>query len=286
MPKNGLPTYYEVLTAALNDVADKGYQSPEQVDYWAQQLKEAAERSMKSIAEVEVMVRDAMGRIFQKQVVNGAVLRVNPGVSKFTLEMIKPALHQELSNRIAASIDLIKLNRTKAIEEQTQRFKGWATSVPTGGTPTTGSRKLDKPAQKADLRKSLKQLPFVERRVLIDQGQKLFAAIDTTVAVNGGAIAGEWQAHGAHQRGYDGRPAHTARDGKIFLVRDSWAHEAGLVKPNSNGYTDEVEQPAEFIFCRCRWVHKFSLRSLPTDMLTEKGKTALAEARKKILANA
>lgn len=274
---DGTLTYFEVLTAAVNDVAAYGYDSEERIAYWTDQIRRAAERSMRSEAEVEQAVREGMMAVFRRQVEAGGALKANPGVTPFTLQQIRPELHAELERRIAASINLIKLNRPQAVLKTQQRFRGWATSVPKGGT-----KDVKKVKQKQELRKALSQLPFEERRVIIDQNHKLANAINTTVAENGGAIGGVWHAHGPHQRGYDGRPAHNARDGKFFLVRDSWAHEAGLVKPNANGYTDEVEQPAELPYCRCSWQYKFSLRSIPTDCLTAKGEKALREARARI----
>jgi hypothetical protein len=281
--RNGQPTYFEVLTAAITDVSVNGYDSQERADYWAEELRKAAQRGMSSDEEVERLVRDGMSATFFQQVDRGAVLKINPGVSRFTLEQIKPELRAELSRRIAASIDLIKINRAEAIEKAQRRFRGWATSVPSGGAPKTGKAKVDKVDQKDEIRKSLSQLSFIERRVIIDQKAKLVSSINTTVATNGGAIAATWHSHKL-QRGYNGRPDHNARDGKVFLVKDSWAHKAGLVKPNVNGYTTDVEQPGELIFCRCDWQYLYSLRSLPPDMLTEKGKVALAEARRKVAA--
>lgn len=275
MAKRG---YYETLSAAVNDLAEHGYDSAERVEYWAAELRRAAESSMKSEDEIQRMVRDALGAVFRKQVENGGVLRLNPGVSAYTLQRVKPELHAELSRRISASANLIKLNRTQAIEKTEQRFRGWATSIPAGGSETVA-----RVAEKTNVRKALAQLPFQERRVIIDQNAKLFNSINDTVATNGGAIGARWQSH-AHQAGYDGRPAHNARDEKFFLLRDSWADQAGYVKPNDNGYTDSIEQPGEFPFCRCRWVWVFSLRSIPQECMTVKGKEALAEARRKAAA--
>lgn len=274
-------TYFEVLTAAVNDVAVHGYDSEERVAYWTDQIRRAAEKTMRSEAEVEQAVREGMLSIFRRQIEGGAVLRHNPGITPFTLQQIRPELHAELERRIAASINLIKLNRPQAVLKTQQRFRGWATSVPKGG-----AKDVKKVKQKKELRKALSQLPFEERRVIIDQNAKLVSAINTTVAENGGAIGAKWHAHGPHQRGYDGRPAHNARDEKFFLVRGSWADLAGLVKPNQNGYTDEVEQPAELPYCRCSWEYKFSLRSIPPECLTAKGEKALREARAKVAANA
>jgi hypothetical protein len=273
---DGTPTYYEVLTSAVADVTENGYDSEERVAYWAEQIRLAAERSMKSMSEIESMVREAMYAVYRKQVEMGGVLKYNPGVTPYRLEQIKPELRAELDRRIAASVNLIRVNRPQAIDKTMQRFRGWATSVPKGGSRTVKRRE-----EKTNLRKALAQLPFEERRVIIDQNAKLFSAINTVVATNGGAIGGYWQSH-KFQRNYNGRPDHNAREGKFFLVRDSWAHKAGLVKPNKDGYTDEIEQPSELPFCKCAYQYVFSLRSVPAECLTDRGKKALEEARAKI----
>jgi hypothetical protein len=109
----------------------------------------------------------------------------------------------------------------------------------------------------------------------------LFSAINTTVAVNGGAIGGYWQSH-KFQRGYNGRPDHNDRQNRFFLIRDSWAHKAGFVKPEKHSYTDEIEQPAELPFCKCSYKYVFSLRSVPKECLTKKGEQALIDARTRI----
>ena len=272
-------TYYQAITYAINDIAQHGYDSADRVAYWTEIIRRAALRSLKPEAQVEQDIKDVLTAAFVKQVDRGAVLRNNPGVQAFTLERIRPELHAELSRRIAASVDLTKLNRPVAIEKTLRRFQGWATSLPPGKPADVQRQKT-----KLEVKKALSQLPFEERRVIIDQNAKLVSAINTTVAVNGGAVGAEWMSHLA-QRGYNGRPAHNARHGKFFLVRNSWAHVAGLVKPNKNGYTDDIEQPAQLPFCKCFYRFVYSLRTVPPECLTQKGRDALAEARRK-LANA
>ena len=274
---DGTLTYFETITAAVADISQYGYDSQERMDYWAEQIRLAAERSMKSMSEIEQMVRDAMYAVYRKEVDMAGILRVNPGVSAYRLEQLKPSLRAELDRRIAASVDLIKLNRPQSIQKTLQRFKGWTSSVPAGG-----SKVVDKRDTKKDLRKALAQLPFEERRVIIDQNAKLFSAINTTVATNGGAIGGYWQSH-KFQRGYNGRPDHNERQDHFFLIRNSWAHESGFVKPGKYGYTDDIEQPAELPFCKCSYKYIFSLRSVPEECLTSAGEKALSEARSKIL---
>jgi len=275
---NATLTYSEALTAAIADIAEHGYDSEERVQYWAEVIRRAAERSMRSLDEVERAVAAAMTAVYAKQVERRGILRFNPGVTPFTLDRIQPQLRDELNRRIAASVNLIKLNRPQAVMKTMQRFRGWATSVPRGG-----SADVNRVKQRVEIRKALSQLPFEERRVIIDQNAKLFSSINATVAENGGAIGGFWQSH-KFQHGYNGRPAHNARQGDFFLLRHSWARDAGLVKPGKHGYTDEIEQPAELPFCRCWYQYVYSLRSVPEECLTKKGQAALEEARAKVAA--
>lgn len=272
----GSKSYWAVLTAAINDIAEHGYDSQQRLDYWAEEIRRAAMASMDSMDEVNRNVRAALETVFRKAVDNGGVLRLNPGVSSYTLQRVRPELEAELGRRIAASVDLIKLNRPQAVEKTMQRFRGWASSVPAGGT-----KLVAKVEQKQDIRKALAQLPYETRRVTIDQSAKLFNNINNTVAENGGAIGALWRSH-RDQRGYDSRPDHDAREGKFYVLKSSWAHEAGLIKPNRDGYTVDVEGPGVLPFCKCSWQWIFSLRSVPRECVTQKGEEALREAKRKL----
>ncbi len=110
---------------------------------------------------------------------------------------------------------------------------------------------------------------------MIDQGHKFVSALNDIVAVEGGAIAGKWRSHWK-QAGYDYRPDHKERDEKYYAIRGNWALEKGLMN-KGEGYTDDITQPGQEIFCRCAYVYIYSLQKLPEDMLTKKGKELLAK---------
>lgn len=266
-------SFYDVLTRAINDIAEHGYTSAERVAYWTNEIRRAAERSMKTSAQMEEMLRSALHATYTKMIEKGGALRHHPGVARFTLERIKPLLRGELDRRIMASASLIKLNREEAIEKTLRRFQGWSTSIPAGG-----SAEPDKREAKESIRKSVAGLPFVERRVLIDQGRKLGAAVNATIAEGGNAIAAQWNSRW-RQPGYDYREDHKERDGHIYLLRGSWAQKQGLIKPEPAGYLDDITQPAEEVFCRCSATYLYNLRQLPDDMLTVKGRTELERVR-------
>lgn len=270
-------TFQETLAAAISDLTEHGFDSVERVDRWVSALRSAARGAAGSAQAAEDLVSQGLAAIYQKLVDKGGISRYNPGVARFTLERVRPQLRAELDRRIVASAQLIKRNKEEAVEKTLQRFQGWATSIPIGG----GVSEASKRELKSDFDRPLKQAPFEIRRVLIDQSAKLTANISEVVALGANAIAGKWESQ-YRQRGYNARPDHKERDSHVFLVRDSWAHKKGLVKPGSAGYTDDVTKPAQEPFCRCRYVYLSNLRQLPEEMLTVAGKEALQAARDKV----
>lgn len=271
--KTASPSYYEVLTAAVREFAEAGYVSDLQLERWVRELRLAAERDLIPADTLVAEVRRTLGDEFSRLIDKGGILKHHPGVDRFTLARVRPQLRDELSRRIMASAGLIRLHRETAIAETLRRFTGWATSVPPGGSEAVARNPV-----KADIRKSLARTPYEYRRCAIDQGHRLAANINAIVAQGSGAIAAKWHRH--HTR-YP-RETHIQRDGKVYLIRNSWAQEKGLVKPGKVGYTDEITQPAEEINCRCTYEYYTSLRQLPQDMLTNKGKEALLSARERI----
>jgi hypothetical protein len=277
-PPDDVGAYYRstsfarVLADAVADIAESGYVDAERIEAWASLLRAVAERELHSPERIEERMREAMTAIYDRLVERGKVVDRVPGVSRFTLAMIRPALRAELDRRILASADLIKLNRAESIEKTLQRFRGWSTSIPPGGAGV-----IDKREVRTRIGKSVAQARFEERRVQIDQGAKLASNISEIVATDNGAIAAEWRSH-FRQVGYDYREEHRAIDGHIFVVRGNWAIEKGLMQLSGRRYIDDIERPAQLPFCRCfyRWIT--SLRRIPPDMLTEKGSAWLMQA--------
>ena len=271
-----MPSFQEVLNAAISDIAEYGFDSIERIDGWKRKLEQAANESLMSSISMEQKLRDGLAKVYRQAIDKGGIFKHHPGVERFTIERIKPQLRSELDRRIMASASLIKINRQQAIAKTLQRFEGWSTSIPAGGVSAEKRSEV-----KANTRKALKQLPFEERRVLIDQSSKLISAINDIVASESGAIAGAWVSHW-RRAGYQFRPDHKERDGKVYLIRDSWADKAGLVKPGKNGYVDDITAPAQEVYCQCYYRYLYAISALPDDMLTVKGKAKLAEVRQKI----
>lgn len=277
-------SFYDVLTEAIAYFTSHGFMSQERLEFWVRELGLAAERSLPSATKIQAMLRMSLGGIYRRLVEKRGILKKHPGLPLFTLERVQPRLRAELDRRIMASANLIKLNRAASKEKTLQRFAGWATSIPPGG-----SEAVDKSKVNNDVRKALKQLSFEDRRVAIDQGHKFTSNLNDILATDGGAIAARWHSHWREgipegsdpdaKGTYHYRPEHKVRDELVYLIKDSWAHKNGLVKPGKNGYTDDITKPGEEIFCRCFYEYIYSLRSMPDDMLTQKGRDELKRVK-------
>lgn len=257
--------FKEVLTKAVIDIAINGFDSQSRIDRWMKALRNALIQEMQPEHVIKQKLDDAMGDIFKRLVTSPNAITKHKGVSKFTLDKVKPELRGELTRRIATSANLITLNREQMIERTMQRFQGWGSSIPNGGSDVVAKREV-----KANIAKPLASLPFEERRVMIDQGHKLTANINAVVAEGGGAIAAIWHSR-FRQANYNYRVDHKERDDKIYSIRGNWAMEDDLMKVGVAGYTDQIEMVAELPFCRCSYEYIYSLRKLPKEMLTKKG---------------
>lgn len=259
--------FRRLLTEGVRKFAEGGYSNEADLQDWLVRLHATLERELPSDDETRATLRRILEAIYAREVGGGLARRI-PGLERYTIDRVSPQLRAELDRRIFAAADLIRLNKRAAVEKTLQRFAGWVSSV-----PPDGAIKPDVRGIVSDIGKSVAQLKFEKRRVAIDQGHKLVAAVAHVVARGEGAIAAVWHDRGENDHGYDARPEHLKRSGTLFLVRDSWAMDEGLIR-KSRGvkYTDEFEQPAELPYCSCYYEYISTLQRLPTELLTGRGR--------------
>ncbi|HCA9319160.1 TPA: hypothetical protein MYJ68_004428 [Klebsiella pneumoniae] len=270
-----MKTFTRTVREAVKFFLRNGYTSRQELEQWQAIIRQAAESETDDY--YMSMVSDRLRKTYYLQVSKAGALERHKGLSRFTLNYMDPKLRSELDRRILASADLIKLNRTAAINKTVQRFSGWATSIPVqdyvGGGLSASSRS-GIVANAQHIQKSAEQVDYEARRVMIDQSHKLIANIDKIIATGNNAIAAEWHSHW-RQPGYDYREDHKERDKLVYLIRGNWAQKNGYVKAGPAGYLDEITQPGEEVFCRCYVTYLYNLRSIPEDMLTQKGRKFL-----------
>src|SRR6266403_300071 len=141
--------FYETLSAAIADITEHGFDTAGRLEYWTIQLRHAAEQAATPLWKMEEMLRAGLGAIYRRLVERGGAARYHPGIARFTLQRISPLLRAELDRRILASANLIKLNRQQAIAKTLQRFQGWSTSIPVGGSDAESKRDAGKEVRKA-----------------------------------------------------------------------------------------------------------------------------------------
>jgi len=259
-----------LLTSAIRHFAKRGYISPTEVEAWTHRIEDAAE-DPHALALEKHNLRLRLEGAFRRAFNRGALLRKHKRIEPWAAERLMPEARAELERRIYAATDLIRLNRKEAVAKTIQRFKGWVTSVPPGGLPEVAVKPI-----KRDMSRAALETRFIARRVAVDQTDKMLANVNDIIATGAGAIAGRWDATWEIERKH--RPEHAARHDLIYVIRGSWADEQGLIK-HPNGYTDEHDMPAWLINCRCDYIYIYQLQDLPDEMLTAKGREALARSR-------
>lgn len=269
-------SFFEVVSEAIREFEATGFDSAERLAYWVDRIRRAAVETLTPEHVLDETLKKTLSGIYGRMVDDGQILKAHIGISRFTVDRLKPKLRTELDRRLMVSRNLITLNRQQSIEKTVQRFAGWASSVPAGG-----SRAVEVKDVKDNIRKALTSLPFEERRCVIDQSHKFVASLNEIIAADGGAIAMRWNSQWK-RAGYGYRVEHKDRDQKIYLLRASWAKEKGLVKPGPAGYYDDITKVGQEVYCSCFATWIYNLRDLDDDMLTYRGHEQLAEARAKI----
>jgi hypothetical protein len=294
-------SFYTLLTQAINYFARYGFRTQKDLEYWVKRLRASAEKTLPPAAATEKAVRRQLQEVYTRMIVKGGAIKptavgarivpvpptlrskplgvpksikIVPGVSKFTIDKVKPAARAEFERSVLASVNLIKLNREEAIASTLRRFEGWVSSV-----PPTGAAELDKLELKQHIRAPLARMDFRERQVVTDQTAKFTQALNTAIAIHGKALAARWYSRWKVPH-YDYREDHKERDGLYYAVPDNWAIQKGLMKPGPAGYVTDITQPAEEVNCKCSYVYVFGLADLPDEMLTEKGRESIAPKKK------
>jgi hypothetical protein len=259
-----LQSFNEVLRAAISDIEEHGFDSPDRVNKWIEELGRAAGEGGAITAE---QLKRSLGAIYRREVDLGGLSR-RLKMPSWRVNQLAPKLRLELDRKILAASELIRLNRDEMMAKTIRRFSGWVTSIPAGG-----SEAVDRKDVADNAKRALKALPYEERRVMIDQAAKFKSSLDRITATDSGAIAGMWRIFNGS--GYANRPDHKERENQIYLIRDSWAIKNGLLKTAGAMFTDEITQPGEEVYCQCRYKYIFNLRDLSDELLTAKGRESI-----------
>jgi len=260
----------QFIRQALDDVIRKGW-TPESVAVWASNFRKLA-LQLAFNKTPEQVVAPYLRYLYKREIESGKVLQRNKGLGHFTYERIKPEFRRLLEDRIRANIDLITMERPNAVDVATARFSGWLMSF--DGTQEKLPPAKELPAFKNILKPITEQKSYEHSRRAIDQGHKMLRAIDSVIAEQGGAVAAIWHAHPKTST-YDARKEHWARDGKVYIYKNSDLVEKGLVKKGDEPWVEDITDPPAFLVnCTCFFSNEYSLNGLyriAPHLLTKKG---------------
>jgi hypothetical protein len=152
--------------------------------------------------------------------------------------------------------------------------------VPSGGTKD----KVVK-SQITEIKKELRQFVKWEKLFYVYKAHSLASEIEFIFALQGNPLAAIWHHSQLDEQGeYDKTYDHKMQDGNVYAVRGNWALEKGLMKVGPHGYINDSTRPAQEIGCMCHLQWIYLLTSLPSEMLTEKGRLAVARGSANIAA--
>lgn len=261
-------TYYRVLSEAIDDVLSRGFVSADQIALWQARLKDAAENSLR--ADATSTLDRLLDNTFSRLVGTRRLLKNHVGLAPAVFDGLRPRLSTELTKFKLSSSAFLKARREEALLGSLRRFGGWASSIPPGGVSDRSRLVL-----RAEIKKPLASLPLQEVQAVKAQEANFVVALNTIVATEGEALAGLW--HSQWRRpGYDYRPDHKENDLRVFLFRDSWAQRSGLLRRGP--WADAQPIPGTLLGCKCHYVYFYTLESLPLEVLSAKGRAALAQA--------
>lgn len=110
--------------------------------------------------------------------------------------------------------------------------------------------------KKKATKKKLKQYEPASVDSSVQSAKTLLNAADHIYAIDNNALAAIWRSRGCKE--------HAERDGRIYTIKGSWAIKKKLIRPESDGFLNDIPIPKD---CGCYMTYLYNLRSLPPSML-------------------
>jgi hypothetical protein len=187
---------------------------------------------------------------------------VDKGVTARFDELL-PGLRALLDEHVTSYAEQAEMFFAKQKLGFDQELTAFLAGIPAGGTKTALVRSHVNP-----LKRTLNDLVQWDADMHRLQSMSVVSEVDDFLRPSGGdALAMSW--HYAPSSCLV--PSHKALDGRVYVVRDTWAIKKGLVHAGPNGFTDETRKFRREIGCMCSSTWLFYALSLPEEVLTPEG---------------
>lgn len=205
------------------------------------------------------------------------------GITKQSLNDLKPKFRKELENKVQISFNLMKNQENEIKQKLASRFINYVT-IDSKEVRGNGASKKSL-LEFLDFAKENGIAENHAKFILQDQTRKLTASLDDILAKENGAIGGIW--HNRGDKRVVGNPQglypngstkahgdHWEREGVFYTFKDSWGYKKGYIDaPIYENLEDGGVGKA--IGCRCWLQYIYDLRDVPYANLTKKGKELL-----------
>lgn len=283
----------QILFEFAESLAEKGRlstASAKQLDRLLATYRNVTEEELRSLIDsLGPELRREYKKAYYKYV-NGGYKTAHPHIQGYKIAELKPDYRKAVQNSVDNSLALIKTQNAEFMAQMQARFRNWAT-IPSSeirGDSANPDR------MKAYLKNEVLQLPEVKKSItahqhfiIVDQTRKLISNMDAITAKEGRAIGLIW--HNRRDGRVVGRPGgmypeptekhgdHWDREGKLYLIKDSWAVLRNLLKKSGDVLYDtdlSDGKPGIPIGCRCWAEYIYAIELIPEkyrDCITEKG---------------
>lgn len=283
----------QILFEFAESLAEKGRlttASAKQLDRLLATYRNVTEEELRKLIDsLGPELRQAYKKEYYKYV-NGGYKTTHPHIQGYKIAELKPAYRKAVQNSVDNSLALIKTQNAEFMAQMQARFRNWAT------IPSSDIRgeSANPDRMKAYLKNEVLQLPEVKKSItahqhfiIVDQTRKLISNMDAITAKEGRAIGFIWHNRrdgrvvgrpgGMYPEGNEKHGDHWDREGKFYLIKDSWAVSRNLLKPVGDvGYDTELTDglPGIPVGCRCWAEYIYAIELIPEkyrDCITEKG---------------
>lgn len=283
----------ELLKKRVDELLKKNYNqtlSAKEVDQLLSEFENLNRKELeKYLKELEPSIRRMMKNQYT-QLIKSGNLKIT--LRPYSWDDMTPKIKKQLKNATENTLSYIKGQDEQFIQKIKQEFRNWGT-LPSKETRGINEKQAKKKFNENVLEGKTEELTAYQEFIMLDQTRKFAATINRLEAEEGGAFAFEWDIRGdkrvvgnptgIYPKGNAKHGNHWERDGKLYLLRDSWAVKKGYVKAG-NGviFADEIPDgmPSVAVGCRCLAHYVFTLHSIPEEykfILTKEGKQKAEE---------
>ena len=94
-----MATFYQTVSEAIREFEEQGFDSVERLQYWTERIRKAAIESLTPESVLNETLTRTLQGVYKKLIDDGQIIKAHSGVSRFTVDRLKPQLRAELDRK-------------------------------------------------------------------------------------------------------------------------------------------------------------------------------------------